>query len=190
MKITRLLFAIAISLSIASCRNKTVSPAENIEQGNDPNFKITAHSDRGLPKANRKVVVFGIDIYAAPLVKDAKLLHAANVLAQYLDSDEDGIPDNQAVVDRMVSEKAFMTMWKSESDLTEPPVGRVGQDLGNDEIITTYVTSGFSGRFDASLEEVLHLITSAGYAKVYPEIFGETTDSEIANAMDLSLIHI
>ena len=77
-------------------------------------------------------------------------------------------------------------MWKSESDLTEPPSGRQGQDLGNDETIPTYVTSGFTGRFDASLEEVLHIITAAGYAKVYPDVFGERIGSEIANAMDLA----
>lgn len=186
MNLINFLFAIVITLLTVSCGNDTVTPATNINPGNDPNFTITAHSDSGLTKANRKVVVFGIDIYAAALVEDAKLLHAANVMAQYLDNDEDGTPDNQTVVDRMVSEKAFLTMWKSEDDLTEPSSGRIGQDLGNDETNPTYVTSGLTGRFDASLEEVLHIITAAGYALVYPEIFGETIGSELADAMDLA----
>jgi len=186
MKILNILSLLVILLLIAACGDDTVTPAENIDPGTDPNFTITAHSDSGLTKANRKVVVFGIDIYAAAQVEDAKLLHAANVMAQYLDNDEDGTPDNQAVVDRMVSEKAYLTMWNSENDLTEPPSGRQGQDLGNDETNPTYVTSGFTGRFDASLEEVLHIITAAGYAKVYPEIFGETTGTQIANAMDMA----
>ena len=43
-----------------------------------------------------------------------------------------------------------------------------------------------SPRFDASLEEVLHLITQHGYAEVYPNIFGENKDSEIAKAMDMA----
>jgi len=34
--------------------------------------------------------VFGIDIYAVADVTDAKLLHTANVMALYLDNDEDG----------------------------------------------------------------------------------------------------
>jgi len=186
MKILKFFLAITFALLIASCGDDTVLPAEDIDPGTDPNFTITAHSDSGLTKANRKVVVFGIDIYAAAQVEDAKLLHAANVMAQYLDNDEDGTPDNQAVVDRMVAEKAFLTMWKSEDDLTAPPSGRQGQDLGNDETNPTYVTSGLSGRFDASLEEVLHIITAAGYSKVYPDVFGETTGSQIADAMDLA----
>ena len=40
------------------------------------------------------------------------------------------------------------------------------------------------GRFDATLEEVLHLITHAGYAHVYPEVFGEKPGTQIAKAMD------
>lgn len=186
MKIIKLFSSIATILFAMSCGDDTVTPSENIDPGNDPNFTIVAHSDSGLTKANRKVVVFGIDIYAAAKVEDAKLLHAANVMAQYLDNDEDGTPDNQAIVDRMISERAFLTMWKSEDDLTEPPSGRRGQDLGNDETNPTYVTSGFTGRFDASLEEVLHIITAAGYALEYPEVFGETTGSQIADAMDLA----
>jgi len=173
---------IALCLLLISCK-KDNTP---IEPGTDPNFTIEAHSDDGLKNFNRKVVVFGIDIYAAEKVEDAKLLHASNVMAQYLDNDEDGTVDNQLVVDKMMEEKAFMVMWKNERDLSAPPSGRAGQDLGNDETNPTYISNGFSGRFDASLEEVLHIITHAGYSKVYPEVFGERAGSQIADAMDLA----
>ncbi len=187
MKFLQLFFSFNLLLLMASCgSDDSVTPAENIDPGNNPNFTIIPHGDTGLTKANRKVVVFGIDIYAAAEVEDAKLLHAANIMAQYLDNDEDGSPDNQAVVDRMVAEKAFLTMWKSEDDLTEPPSGRMGQDLGNDETNPTYVSNGFMGSFDASLEEVLHIITAAGYSLVYPNVFGESTGTEIADAMDIA----
>lgn len=157
-----------------------------VDPGNDPNFTIESNPDSDFSNFNRKVVVFGIDIYAVPQVEDAKLLHAANLMAQYLDNDEDGIPDNQAVVDKMVSESAFMLMWKNENDLIEPPSGRTGQDLGNDETNPAYISGNKTGRFDAALEEVFHIITHAGYSKVYPNVFGEMEGSQIADAMDVA----
>ena len=48
---------------------------------------------------SKHVVVFGIDVYATANTGDDKILHACNVLAEYLDSDEDGVPNNQDVVD-------------------------------------------------------------------------------------------
>ena len=38
--------------------------------------------------------------------------------------------------------------------------------------------------FDASLEEVLHLITQHGYANAYPSDFGEYSGTTLANAVD------
>lgn len=172
---------VLIMLAGASCKKNK----GDINPGNDPNFKIVANNDKGMKKYNRKVVVFGIDIYAASGVEDEKLLHTANIMAQYLDNDEDGVVDNQLVLDKMIEQKAFLFMWKKTGDKKLfPPKGREGQDLGNDETHPTYVSSGGSGTFDASLEEVLHLITHVGYANAYPEIFGETKGTSIANAMD------
>lgn len=163
--------------------NKNDGP---IDPGNDPNFTIVANEDGVLKRFNRKVVVFGVDIYAVPKVTDQNLLHAANVMAQYLDNDEDGIPDNQAVVDKLAENKAYMVLWKKRRDLLSFPKGRTGQDLGNDETHPSYVINGKTGTFDASLEEVFHIITHAGYAEVYPDVFGEKEDSEIADAMDIA----
>ena len=39
-------------------------------------------------------------------------------------------------------------------------------------------------RFDASLEEILHLITDKGYSTAYPDIFGPNKGTKIANLMD------
>ena len=41
-----------------------------------------------------QVSVFGIRVYATAETPNEKVLHAAHVLAQYLDNDEDGVPDN------------------------------------------------------------------------------------------------
>ncbi|CAL2102351.1 conserved exported protein of unknown function [Tenacibaculum sp. 190130A14a] len=190
MKLGMLVFALIVMGCVACSQND--DPINNgnqngvINEGNDPNFKIIANSDAGMSSFNRKVVVFGIDIYAVAKVEDAKLLHAANVMAQYLDNNEDGVVDNIKVLEEMKKNKAFLFMWKSESDMNNinPPSGRLGQDLGNEETVPNYVTGGKKGRFDASLEEVWHIITHAGYSKAYPEVFGENAGTSLTNAMD------
>ena len=86
----------------------TLTAIQNIPEinpGDDPNFTIISHSDQGFSTTNRKVSVFGIDIYAVPEVNDSKLLHAANVLAQYLDNNEDEIVDNIEVHNKMLENK-------------------------------------------------------------------------------------
>jgi len=169
-----------------SCNKEETFSTDPVDPGNDPNFQIVLHTDSGFSNFNRKVDVFGIDIYAVAEVEDAKLLHAANVMAQYLDNDEDGVIDDPLVLDKMLENRAYLVMWNKESDLTEPPSGRTGQDLGNDETNPTYVSSGKTGRFDASLEEVLHIINNAGHSNAYPSAFGQNQGSDLANAMDIA----
>lgn len=180
----RLLILIII---VFSCKANQDTIQSEISSGNDPNFKIIDHSDQGFSSFNRKVVVFGIDIYAVSAVEDSKLLHAANVMAQYLDNDEDGSIDNQLVLNKMLENKAFLVMWKNENDLEiDPPFDRVGQDLGNDETVPLFVLNGKMGSFDASLEEVLHLVNNSGHSYAYPQVFGQIIGSELANAMDIA----
>lgn len=183
MKINLLGFIIVI----LATRCGSVKTDVEVTPGDDPNFTIVAHTDAGFSNYNRKVVVFGIDIYAVAAVDNEKLLHAANIMAQYLDNDEDGTIDNQLVLDNMLQNKAFLVMWKTENDLDlDPPDNRIGQDLGNDETIPNYVSNGKKGRFDASLEEVLHIINNAGHSFAYPEAFGQNQGSELALAMDIA----
>lgn len=180
----RLLILIII---VFSCKPNQDAIQSEISSGNDPNFKIVDHSDQGFSSFNRKVVVFGIDIYAVSAVEDSKLLHAANVMAQYLDNDEDGSIDNQLVLNKMLENKAFLVMWKNENDLEiDPPFDRIGQDLGNDETVPLFVLNGKMGSFDASLEEVLHLVNNSGHSYAYPQAFGQIIGSELANAMDIA----
>lgn len=181
---TRLLILIII---VFSCKANQDTIQSEISSGNDPNFNIIDHSDQGFSSFNRKVVVFGIDIYAVSAVDDNKLLHAANVMAQYLDNDEDGFTDDQLVLDQMLENKAFLVMWKNEIDLEiDPPFDRIGQDLGNDETAPLFVLNGKTGSFDASLEEVLHLVNNSGHSYAYPQVFGQIIGSELANAMDIA----
>ena len=132
----------------------------------------------------KKTNVFGIKIYATENVDNDKILHAASILAEYLDNDEDGIIDNQRVVDKLIEKKAWILMAEDESESRAAirfPIGnRFFLELYEEEVS---IING-SPRFDASLEEILHLITQYGYAEVYTNKFGENKNSEIAKAMD------
>ena len=137
----------------------------------------------------KSVEVFGIKILATKNTGDAKIIHAAKILAQYLDNDENGEVDNKLVVDKMTSVGATLVMFKDEDESEKFIYEYEGQDLDHaqglydDETIITFNKNNSNSRFDASLEEVLHLITHEGYSKVYSEL-AEEKGSAIANAMD------
>ena len=180
-----LISVFALLMNISFSQNDSFT--EELDKGNDPNFSIVHHADTGFSNFNRKVVVFGIDIYAVAAVENSKLLHAANVMAQYLDNNEDGVVDDQLVLTKMHEKCSFMVMWKSEKDLDlDLSKEREGQDLGNDETNPNYVSNGRKGEFDATLEEVLHLINNAGHSNAYPREFGQYAGSELSNAMDIA----
>ena len=63
------------------------------------------------------------------------------------------------------------------------PTDRQFQDLNASE---TLPGERKSGEFDATLEEVLHLITFVGFQGAYPDVFGERPGTELAKAMDVA----
>ena len=155
---------------------------------------VGKESPRGFSRTfGKRVDVFGIPVYATADTPDAKVLHAANVLAQYLDNDADGKPDHAQVHAMMKKNKAAMVMAATERSFERLDVHRYIPERTWDAMITqglfgeeTLPAWSRRGRFDATLEEVLHLITHAGYAYVYPEVFGEKPGTQIAKAMDLA----
>lgn len=139
----------------------------------------------------RSVSVFGVAIVATDSVPEDKILHAANILAQYLDNDADGSADNPAVVAKMHERQATLMMLSDDSEFSviEPALANplAGQDLRTEETLPHGIPHvDGAQRFDASLEEVLHLITHNGYAQVYPQVFGEAPGSVVADAMDIA----
>lgn len=167
-----------IFLLVSACNKQPIDP------GNDPNFTILANSDDGYGMYNRKVEVFGINIYAHRKVGDSKLLHTANILAQYLDNDEDGIADNPLVVAKIIENQAALGMKRSSGSWVKTP--EFAQDLYDDECLPQWHTNGQTGQFDATLEEVLHVITHSGYASAYPNALGEYQGTDLCNAMDIA----
>jgi hypothetical protein len=137
------------------------------------------------PEFVKMVTVFGITIYATQNVMDEKLLHAASFLAEYLDNDEDGIPDNQSVIDALLSKNTSIVMAKDEDEMRSMerssfPAG-VAQSLFDYE---TRPGGAEQGVFDAAIEEIIHPITDVGYALAYPEVFGTQPGSDVAKIMD------
>ena len=140
----------------------------------------------------RYTSVFGVNVFATSDTPDDKLVRSVNVLAEYLDNDADGLVDNALVLQALLSVNASLIMSDTEDDfdrsLDELPE-RFHESVEDGDILFVAL---FADEVppnegpDASLEEILHLITQAGYARAYPDAFGEEKGSEIANYMDVA----
>ena len=175
-----------------------MTPVGQANQAAEPDFKIhSGKNDRlpGLKSALPKhAQVFGLFIQATDRVPDAKLLHAASITADFLDNDRNGKPDNPTVNDELWNERAAIVMGYDEREL-ERLHDRYGELFDNYTLQGLFATETLpnagphnpkSSEFDASIEEILHIITSVGYAGVYPKVFGERRGTELANAMDIA----
>ena len=191
----RSLFLIGIVLVLSfSCRKAPKSPSscDFSNTGNDY-FTILNNDDspeRAFNVFCKKVNVFDLIVYATSGVTDEELLHCSNVLAQYLDNDEDGVIDNPLVLNKMLENKAYMTLFSQDRSVEQK---RFFNSLRGDDYSTqdlygseTYPGWNLTSPFDATLEEVLHLVTHSGYSLAYPSVFGEQQGTKIANAMDLA----
>ncbi len=133
----------------------------------------------------KKVMVHGVPIYATNTTGDDKLLHAAGVLAQFLDNDEDGEIDNpkvhQAILD--TGGAIVMTGTQDEADDMDWSNAPSGQGLYDEE---TEIDARARGVFDAALEEIWHMVTDNGYGAAYPEVFGTEPGTALTDAMDMA----
>ncbi len=150
-------------------------------EGNDDNGgNGTTSCPNGFSK---QVTVFGLRVCATSQVSDAKALHAASILAEYLDNDEDGTADDPTLIETLQNKKATLVMYQNESEEEdiELPDSIETQNLFAFETITE---RPLTGEFDAALEEVLHLVSHIGLANAYPEQLGEDAGSTLTEAMD------
>jgi len=154
--------------------------------------KLAVFEDAGF---SRYVGVFGVHVFATASTPDSKLLHAAKVMAQYLDNNADGVPDNPLVLGHLLSRNAYLVMTADEDefetldhDAWHDAGYSCGQFLHARETRPDFLNQGrinaLHGRYDASLEEVLHLVTDHGYGNAYPSIFGRERGTAISNCLD------
>ncbi|MDD9974324.1 MAG: hypothetical protein OXU27_09975 [Candidatus Poribacteria bacterium] len=191
---------ILILMGIASAQIVSDNVMENIEV--TPRIEIveipSEFSVFRQVNCDKYVNVFGVHIFASQTNPEDKLSHAAGVLAQYLDNDEDGVPDNTLVLSHLVSRNVFIIMPGTEAemeglemDLIAEAGYRFGQDLYGEETKPDFLVDGkINARdghyYDGALEEILHPITQHGYANAYPEVFGEVRGSSLAKCMDVA----
>jgi len=144
---------------------------------------------------SKQVDVWGLTIFATPATEDDKIVHAAHVFAQYLDNDEDCEVDDIKVHEALLARQASLVMFASDAeaellldalfDAVPPSVieNMALQDLYGSE---THPNGAAMGIFDASLEEVLHLVSSAGWSEAYPSVFGIEGSTVTTEAMDIA----
>ena len=137
--------------------------------------------------------VFGMYVIAAKESPLEKVLHTANVLAQYLDNDEDGFADDPNVLWQLVENNYIMPVWPIDGGADGLTVSEIRQKCSNVNIGAymfiedingnggdSYVFGGIAndnsfmnggdGEWDANLEEVFHTVTW-GWYRAYPEYF-------------------
>ncbi|XP_013384868.1 uncharacterized protein LOC106154878 isoform X2 [Lingula anatina] len=132
--------------------------------------------------------VFGVYIVATAGFPDVKMIHAAGVMAQYLDNNGDGLVDSPAVIKNMVKRRATLIMFRDQAEMNakieqveKATEGKyMFQDLEANEI---HPPEEHSSEFDESLEEILHLIQDIGITYAFPEQFAQNDTSLLGKAM-------
>jgi hypothetical protein len=139
--------------------------------------------------------VFGMYVIGTPGAPLAYVEHTANVLAQYIDNDEDGFPDESKVLRFLVHNNFVVPVW-SESD-RDPFFEGVRGTYCEDNLgmaasmyyeYDQWAIGGIekAGTWDTNLEEVWHVV-SVGWYNSYPTYFGDNPgSSQLTAAMDLA----
>ena len=135
----------------------------------------------------RCVSVWGVPILATAAAPEGHLAHAANVLAQWLDNDEDGVPDCPEAVAAMVASDAVVIMAADaeEQNVVEPAAHALG--LGQTQGCRVNQTHPDGGAFDTGpLEEILHLVMDTGYGAAFDDLDSQEGNdrNRISVAMD------
>lgn len=139
------------------------------------------------------IEVFGMYVIATDGAPDEYVIHTANVLAQYIDNDEDGNPDDPSVLNYLVKNNVVVPVWREKDRAFEDTKCgrnfRFGASMWYDE--DKWAIGGIqkTGDWDANLEEVWHIVT-IGWEATYPESFGAQMEypksSLLTSALDVA----
>eukprot|EP00928_Gymnodinium_smaydae_P040511 TRINITY_DN27466_c0_g1_i1.p1 TRINITY_DN27466_c0_g1~~TRINITY_DN27466_c0_g1_i1.p1 ORF type:complete len:329 (+),score=65.54 TRINITY_DN27466_c0_g1_i1:143-988(+) len=162
------------------------------------NFEIVRCQEDREKDANlrKKIVVFGIEILADEGTEDRDLILCANVLAQWLDNDQDGSVDDPAVLRAMLARGAVLILhlghWWNEyhkfwgdGPLQTLDVSTINHYWYGLEPSGYCKDKQSPSGCDAATEESFHLVHNHGYEIVYPDAFStEDKRSRLAQALD------
>jgi hypothetical protein len=190
-QVSLLATGIVLASALTACGGSSSSNSSNNNSNSHSNNGSNPSAENPLAEYFPKSTsVFGTLIVGTAKTSDDSMLHAANVMAQYLDNNEDGIADNPAVAEHLKSKGATLLMAATEAEIAalfdKLPESEAYQDLYASEVIVGDSEALTNGEFDATIEEVLHLISHVGYAGVYPSVFGESAGSVLGDAMDVA----
>jgi len=189
----------------------TGTPGPTLDLGNLENKQITAgHHDweniefevlsehPNLDCLNKTMDIF-IDVFGVWLVSTKSapenyVLHTANVLAEFIDNDSDGIPDDVDVLKHLVEANYVVPVWTTSqrSDFWKKALGTYCEDnismaasMYYDE--DQWALGGIKkqGTWDTNLEEVWHVVTK-GWSGTYPAAFSVEQPSLLTDAMDVA----
>ncbi|PKG37651.1 hypothetical protein [Psychromonas sp. Urea-02u-13] len=205
------LLAAIVSLTLVGCGSSNNESVKPIQPTAPTNPTTTTKPTIGTELQNkltlafpRSTTVFGIEIRGSANTSIEAIQHAAKILAGYLDNDQDGHADNEGLVAKLVENDATLIMASTESEMQKITEQYLSAKLlenaaledlyvnemfpkGSDSSVESRSESKVESRnFDATLEEILHLINQFGYAKQYPDVFAAKVDSSVADAMDIA----
>jgi hypothetical protein len=147
-------------------------------------------NEAGMAHFTKYSEVFGLGVYAESGISDEQVIHAATIMAELLDNDEDGVVDDEGLLSRLHDMGAIMPMFDYEGSqayddfFSNYEGDGVGAVLFADEVDP--LRPGQWG-YDASIEEIMHTINHVGHTDIYPEAFGLEPDSSLlSDAMDVA----
>jgi len=180
--------------------NPTSSPSPTGPTGGTNNggalrFPLKTSPVSAYPKFTE---VFGVPVFGHSSISDAKFQHVASVLAEWLDNDEDGCADIPLVVSKMTSTspKPFPLAERDNAELTSAQVDafisagfKPASVTYNRELLPSCAgVAATDNCADATLEEVLHMVTAEGYKAAFPSTFSTEVNSNslMTAAMDVA----
>jgi len=176
---------------VFECGNKATEGNSELGQiSNTENEELQVFFEHDFKCMNQTfdkfVNVFGVMVAGSSEATLEKVIHTAGVLAQYLDNDEDGIPDDSKISSYLEKNKFIVPVWR-EKEREKFVKNRNGTPCQNIRMSASmyveydqWAIGGIqkTGTWDTNLEEVWHVV-SQGWYEVYPEYFGNNINNSL-----------